>query len=268
MATGSYESIPRDAAILISVAVVLSALLQLLVFEQYGTERLATLAAILVGYGILVWTFLGGYANLDARYHDWRTRRHIQLHPEMVVSLRTLVARTDEVLGERRQSFSMAAQSVVNEWDRVATYKAPGGNDPFSVGERAQRNQASYLLAAVGRHASSWPITRNTILRMLDTRANRDGLDFSFSAELLGNYISTIRSIIAGFTLAMEQAGASKLSPATLAEWSRWAMKVNALLDEAEKVAREAPEKTGYAVTLTFERIDENLGFPSEKESP
>ena len=53
----------REGLVIIAAAVVLAALLQLIVFEAYSLERLATLGAILLGFGFVCFVFLGGWRS-------------------------------------------------------------------------------------------------------------------------------------------------------------------------------------------------------------
>lgn len=269
MATGANSAGYREATVIIAAAIVLAALLELVVLEQYSEERLATLAVIVGLFVVLLWVGVGGYARAATWWEVRTLRLHVSKHPEIVAQLRALVLGVDEVLGDRRQTFHLRAVSVLADWDRVSSEGARIADAPprFSVGEQSQRNQAGYLVGAFASHTQMWPMVRNTATRLIDDGARDDGYDFSTAAELLGTYIATARSYIGNFTLSMRQAGAGKLSVNTLAEWATWATKVNALLDEAERIARISPEKTGFGVSLTFERIEENLAYVPEKKT-
>lgn len=252
----------RAAVLIIAAAVILTALLQLIVFEQYSDERLATLAIIVVLFAVTIWAYAGGYGWATNAWRNWRLRRHIRSHPEMVAALHGLIIQVEEVLGERSDRFGSAARAVILEWRRVSQTVPPPAQGPvFNDAERQQIEIADRAMRSWGTHAQDWAVARNMANYLLSDVAKRDGLAYLYAAWLIRSYISSSLTYLRDFTLAAQQSGMSKIGQIPLSGWATFARTVNDLLRSAREIDQFGPEKVGFGLDLKFDPVVENLAM-------
>ncbi len=264
MTSGNLEpSADRRAAILIvTAALILAALLQLVVFEQYSEERLITLGVIVTLFLVLIWAYSEGYAKSSQAWQDWKLRRHVRSHPEMVAALEGLIVQVEDVLGQRIDRFGSAARSVLNEWWRI--YSATLNTDrpsAFNEGERQRFEAAQRATGFWSTHAGDWITIRNTATHLLDTTARRDSRSYAFAAYLVRSYIGSSITYIQDFTLNAQQMGLAKVGQIPLNDWAVFARKVNDLVAAARAIDQFGPSKVGYGLDLKFESVVENLAI-------
>jgi hypothetical protein len=246
--------------LLVAVAVGVAVGLQLLVAETIPLERAVTIALLLAGMVFMSWSFFGGMSAWVARREENRLRRHIRYHPLIVDDLRSLVALVEDTLGGGGQSYRQAANNLLQAWLSMQQQdRAPGSGAPFTSGEIQQFEMAHAAWADSSYITVMWPTVRNTVYWMTDGPNRRDSHAFSFAAFLLQGYVSGCLSNIDKFVLGMQQGGVSKLNPVTLGQWEQFARKVNAMIDEAERISRRAPSEAGVGITLTFTRVVEHF---------
>jgi len=251
----------RTAAILtLTAALILAALLQLVVFEQYGEQRLATLGVEVALFLVLIWAYTGGYAKATASYADWSLRRHIRRHPEMVTALEGLIAQVEDTLGPRRDGFRNASQSVLNDWWRVWSATLNTDKPPaFSEGDRQRYDAAQRATGFWQTHLGDWPAVRSTANHLLGTTARLDGLSYATAAYLIRSYIASSIVYIQDFTLNAQQMNVGKIGQINLNSWAIYAKKVNALISAAQQIDNLGPSKVGFGLDLKFEPVVENL---------
>jgi hypothetical protein len=260
--SGGGGADPRTSIVVIAVAIVLAALLQLVVFEQLAEGRLLTLGVEVVFFVALIWAYSGGYARAAASYENWALRRHIRRHPEMVTRLEGLIADVDDVFGQGNDRFTWASQTVLNEWNRVDGSNRPAGTPSvFTDGERTQKEMAHRAALFWGTHSGDWPTIRDSARHLLATSARTDGEAYAWAASLIRSYIASSLLYIRDFTLNAQQAGMSKLAQLPLADWSKFAVRVNEVVRAARQIDRIGPESTGYDLQLRFEPVVENLAM-------
>jgi len=252
----------RASLILITAALLLAALLQLVVFEQYAEERLITLGIEVVFFLALVWAYSGGYSRAVDSYADWLLRRHIRRHPEMVTALEGLIAQVEDTIGAQRDGFRHASQSVLNDWWRVWSATLNTGKPPaFSESERQMYDAAHRAAGFWQTHHGDWVTIRNTATHLLRTTARRDGLSYAFAAYLVRSYIASSIVYIQDFTLNALQMNLAKISQISLNDWAIFAKKINALIAAAQQIDNLGPSKVGYGLDLKFEPVVENLAI-------
>lgn len=252
----------RASIILISTAIALAALLQLVVFEQFAEARLITLVVEIGLFLVLIWSYSGGYGRAMSDYADWSLRRHVRQHPEMIVALEGLVGLIDDTLGPQRDGFRVAAQSVLGDWWRIWSATLNSDAVPAFSKSDLQRYEAAQRAANFWQtHLGDWPVVRSTVNHLLQTSAKKDGLSYAFAAYLLRSYVSSSILYIQDFTLNAQQMGVAKIGPINLNDWAVFAKKVNALISTARQIDSVGPSKIGYGLDLKFEPIVENLAL-------
>lgn len=252
----------RAAFVLVAAAVLLTALLQIIVFEQFATERLVTLAIIVVLFVVMTWVYAGGYGRATAAWSDWRLRRHVRSHPEMISALLGLMDQVEDVFGQRADRFGNAARSVLNEWWRIhsATLNTSTPS-AFSEGDKQRYEAAQRATGFWSTHISDWTAARNTATHLLQTTARKDGLSFAFAAYLVRSYVASSIVYIQDFTNNAQQMGAARLAQIPLNDWATYSRRVNNLIDAARSIDRLGPSNTGYDLDLRFEPVVENLAM-------
>ncbi|HKN06439.1 MAG TPA: hypothetical protein VJ021_02385 [Thermoplasmata archaeon] len=253
---------PRTSIVVIAVAIVLAALLQLVVFDQFAEERLAILAVEIVLFVALLWSYSGGYQRAAVRYDDWKLRRHIRKHPEMVSALEGLINQIEDTFGPQRDGFRNATMSVLNDWWRV--YSETLNTDKpsaFSKGD-FDSYQAAYRATGFWQtHLQDWPAVRSTANHLLQTTARVDGLSYGFAAYLLRSYVASSIVYIQDFTLNAQQMNVGKIAQIKLNDWATYAKKVNELVSAARAIDILGPTNIGYDLGLKFEPVVEQLAI-------
>jgi hypothetical protein len=270
MTSGGLEpSADRRAAILIVIAaLILAALLQLVVFEQYSEERLATLGVEVILVVVLVWAYSDGYAKAATLWADWKLRRHIRSHPEMVTALEGLLVQVEDTLGPQRDGFRNASLSVLNDWWRVWSATLNTDKPPaFSESDRQRYEAAQRATGFWQTHLGDWPAIRSTANHLLRTSARRDGLSYAYAAYLVRSYIASSIVYIQDFTLNAQQMNVAKIGQINLNDWATYAKKVNALISAAQQIDNLGPSKVGYGLDLKFEPVVENLAMAASINS-
>lgn len=259
---------PRASIVVIAVAIVLAALLQLVVFDQVAEERLAILAVEIVLFVALIWAYSGGYATAANRYADWKLRRHIRKHPEMVSALEGLINQIEDTLGPQRDGFRNATDSVLNDWWRI--YSETLNTDKpstFSEGDFDRYQAARRATGFWQTHLQDWPAVRNTANHLLQTTAKVDGLSYGFAAYLVRSYVSSSIVYIQDFTLNAEQMNVGRIAQIRLNDWTTYAKKVNELVSAARAIDSRGPTNTGYDLGLKFEPVVEQLAVEPVKSA-
>jgi hypothetical protein len=258
----------RAAVLAIAIAVVLAALLQLIVFEQYSSERLATLAVVVVLFAILIFVYAGGYGWIRTSWSERQARRFIRHHPEMITALEGLILQIESTIADRGDHFAPVALALLNEWSRVSNVAPPHGGAPtFTPNERAFFENAHRASGAWGTHLGDWHPLRTGARQILQTTARSNSLAYLTVSYLIRSYIASSLVYIRDFTLNMQQAGAAKLGQIPLAEWSTFARTVNDLLKTAREIDQFGPSKVGYGLDLKFEPVVENLALAAPVNS-
>ncbi|HEV2519359.1 MAG TPA: hypothetical protein VGX00_01895 [Thermoplasmata archaeon] len=251
---------PRDAFVVVSVAVVLAALLQIVVYRPVDPLNWWILASILVGYAFLAFVFSDGLILLSAAYRNWSFRRHIRKHPSIVDALVSLLVDYDRLFSARG-TFGYAGSRLVEACRRLNS--GQGGSPPGSLTslEKSELEKADAMQVAWASFVAHPEQVKNLVDWWIKHHARRDTNDFYYVARMVGVEVATGLRVASNFARTMNRAGIDRLNVrgGETEVWGEFSKRVNALVDNANSLGLRAPLEVGVEIYFTFEHLPDPL---------